>query len=136
ERGLAPREATIKAMDEVSGPVVSIALILAAVFIRVSFMGGIQGSLNKQFALTIAIAMLISAFNALTLSPALAAMWLRPRTQGRWSGGFFRWFNRTFDRASNGYVRASHALIRKALLGGAILVGFALLAAGLGQRLP
>jgi len=136
EKGLDPREATIKAMDEVSGPVVSIALILAAVFIPVAFMGGIQGSLNKQFALTIAIAMLISAFNALTLSPALAAMWLRPRIQGRWSGGFFRWFNRTFDRASNGYVRASHALIRKALLGGAILLGFALLAAGLGQRLP
>jgi HAE1 family hydrophobic/amphiphilic exporter-1 len=136
EKGLAPREATIKAMDEVSGPVVSIALILAAVFIPVAFMGGIQGSLNKQFALTIAIAMLISAFNALTLSPALAAMWLRPRTPGRWSGGFFRWFNRTFDRASNGYVRASGALIRKAVLGGAILAGFTLLAAVLGQRLP
>ena len=136
EKGLAPREATIKAMDEVSGPVVSIALILAAVFIPVAFVGGIQGSLNKQFALTIAIAMLISAFNALTLSPALAAMWLRPRTPGRWSGGFFRWFNRTFDRASNGYVRVSGALIRKAVLGGAILLGFTLLAAGLGRRLP
>ncbi len=89
EQGMAPREATLKAMDEVSGPVVSIALILAAVFIPVAFMGGIQGSLNKQFALTIAIAMLISAFNALTLSPALAAMWLRPRTHGRWGGAFF-----------------------------------------------
>ena len=99
-------------------------------------MGGIQGSLNKQFALTIAIAMLISAFNALTLSPALAAMWLRPRREGRWTGGFFRWFNRSFDRASRGYVRASGALIRKAVLGGAILAGFTLLAAGLGQRLP
>jgi HAE1 family hydrophobic/amphiphilic exporter-1 len=136
EKGLPPRDATIKAMEEVSGPVVSIALILAAVFIPVAFMGGIQGSLNKQFALTIAIAMLISAFNALTLSPALAAMWLRPRTEGRWAGGFFRWFNRTFDRASNGYVRASGALIRKGLLGGAILLAFTLLAAGLGRRLP
>ena len=98
EQGLAPRDATIKAMDEVSGPVVSIALILAAVFIPVAFMGGIQGRLNKQFALTIAIAMLISAFNALTLSPALAAMWLRPRTHTRWCGSFFGWFNRSFDR--------------------------------------
>ena len=80
---MAPRDATIKAMEEVSGPVVSIALILASVFIPVAFMGGIQGSLNKQFAITIAISVLISAFNALTLSPALAAMWLRPRKQTR-----------------------------------------------------
>ena len=136
EQGLAPREATIKAMDEVSGPVVSIALILAAVFIPVAFMGGIQGSLNKQFALTIAIAMLISAFNALTLSPALAAMWLRPRPQTRWLGGFFARFNRGFDRASNGYVAASRGLIRKAALGIAILAGFAVLAGGLGRILP
>jgi multidrug efflux pump len=136
EQGLAPREATIKAMDEVSGPVVSIALILAAVFIPVAFMGGIQGSLNKQFALTIAIAMLISAFNALTLSPALAAMWLRPRAQTRWLGGFFARFNRGFDRASNGYVAASRGLIRKAALGIAILAGFAVLAGGLGRVLP
>ena len=82
EEGMSPRDATIKAMDEVSGPVVSIALILAAVFIPVAFMSGIPGSLNKQFALTIAISVLISAFNALTLSPALAAMLLRPRKEG------------------------------------------------------
>ena len=136
ERGMAPREATLRAMNEVSGPVVSIALILAAVFIPVAFMGGIQGSLNKQFALTIAIAMLISAFNALTLSPALAAMWLRPRTHGRWGGAFFERFNRTFERASNGYVRLSAVLIRKALLAAAILAGFAVLAGGLGRALP
>ena len=136
EHGLSPRDATIKAMDEVSGPVVSIALILAAVFIPVAFMGGIQGSLNKQFALTIAIAMLISAFNALTLSPALAAMWLRPRKHTRWGGAFFQWFNRGFDRAANGYVAASRGLIRKAVLGGAILAGFAILAGGLGRILP
>jgi HAE1 family hydrophobic/amphiphilic exporter-1 len=136
EHGLSPRDATIKAMDEVSGPVVSIALILAAVFIPVAFMGGIQGSLNKQFALTIAIAMLISAFNALTLSPALAAMWLRPRTHTRWGGGFFRWFNRGFDRAQNRYVAASRGMIRKAALGGAILAAFAIGAGGLGRILP
>ena len=98
---MAPRDATLKAMEEVSGPVVSIALILAAVFIPVAFMGGIQGSLNKQFAITIAISVLISAFNALTLSPALAAMLLRPRKRGpAGSGGFFRLFNRGFEKAS------------------------------------
>ena len=90
EEGMAPRDATLKAMEEVSGPVVSIALILATVFMPVAFMSGIQGRLNKQFALTIAISVLISAFNALTLSPALAAMWLRPRTHTRWGATVFR----------------------------------------------
>ena len=105
---MAPREATLKAMEEVSGPVVGIALILAAVFIPVAFMGGIQGRLNKQFALTIAISVLISAFNALTLSPALAAMLLRPRTHGRWARrASSTRFNRGFERASNGYVAVS-----------------------------
>ena len=85
-------------MQEVSGPVVSIALILASVFIPVGFMGGIQGRLNKQFAITIAISVMISAFNALTLSPALAAMLLRPRKRttgllGRSFGVFNRWFD-------------------------------------------
>ena len=117
EEGMAPKDATIRAMDEVSGPVVSIALILAAVFIPVAFMGGIQGSLNKQFAITIAISVLISAFNALTLSPALAAMWLRPRKEGRFLGRFFHLFNRGFDKASNGYITVSRALIRKAAIG-------------------
>ena len=136
EEGMAPRDATLKAMEEVSGPVVSIALILASVFIPVAFMGGIQGSLNKQFAITIAISVLISAFNALTLSPALAAMWLRPRKEGRLLGGFFRLFNRTFEKASRGYISVSRALIRKAAVGLALLAGFAILAGGLGRRLP
>jgi HAE1 family hydrophobic/amphiphilic exporter-1 len=136
EHGMPPREASLWAMEEVSGPVVSIALILAAVFIPVAFMSGIQGSLNRQFALTIAISVLISAFNALTLSPALAAMWLRPRHHGRLLGGFFNGFNRIFDKASGGYVALSHALIRKAAIGIALLAGFMLLAGGLGRRLP
>jgi len=136
EEGMAPKDATIRAMDEVSGPVVSIALILAAVFIPVAFMGGIQGSLNKQFAITIAISVLISAFNALTLSPALAAMWLRPRKEGRFLGGFFRLFNRGFEKASNGYISVSRALIRKAAIGLLLLAGFTVLAGGLGRRLP
>ena len=117
EEGMAPRDATLKAMEEVSGPVVGIALILAAVFMPVAFMGGIQGRLNKQFAITIAISVLISAFNALTLSPALAAMLLRPRKEGRLLGGFFRGFNRAFEKATRGYVCVSRALIRKAAVG-------------------
>ena len=136
EEGMAPKDATIRAMDEVSGPVVSIALILAAVFIPVAFMGGIQGSLNKQFAITIAISVLISAFNALTLSPALAAMWLRPRKEGRFLGKFFHLFNRGFEKASNGYITVSRALIRKAAIGLLLLAGFTVLAGGLGRRLP
>jgi HAE1 family hydrophobic/amphiphilic exporter-1 len=136
EEGMTPRDATVKAMEEVAGPVVSIALILASVFIPVAFMGGIQGSLNKQFAMTIAISVLISAFNALTLSPALAAMWLRPRKRGRLLGGFFDAFNHAFGKASNGYVAVSRLLIRKAAIGIAILAGFAVLAGLLGTRLP
>jgi HAE1 family hydrophobic/amphiphilic exporter-1 len=137
EEGMAPREATIKAMQEVSGPVVSIALILASVFIPVGFMSGIQGRLNKQFAITIAISVMISAFNALTLSPALAAMLLRPRkrTTGL-LGSFFGMFNRGFERATRGYVSVSHGLIRKAVIGVALLAGITLLGAGIGRRLP
>src|ERR671927_773532 len=92
EEGMSPREATIQAMKEVSGPVVAIALILSSVFLPVAFMGGIQGRLNRQFAVTIAVSVLISAFNALSLSPALAAMLLRPRRKK--STGFFAAFNR------------------------------------------
>ena len=83
EQGMSPRDATLQAMKEVSGPVVSIALILAAVFVPIGLMGGIQGRLNKQFAVTIAVSVVISAFNALTLSPALSAMLLRPRAAAR-----------------------------------------------------
>src|SRR5438094_3187452 len=114
EEGLSPREATFRAMKEVSGPVIAIALILASVFLPVAFMTGIQGRLNKQFALTIAISVLISAFNALTLSPALAAMLLKPRAQSQgWLGRLFSVFNRAFERATHGYVSLSHGLIRK-----------------------
>ncbi len=134
---MAPREATIKAMEEVSGPVVSIALILAAVFIPVAFMGGIQGSLNKQFALTIAI---VGADLGLQRPDAVAGaggdVAAAARAPGRWSGGFFRWFNRRFDQRLERLRPVSRALIRKAVLGVAILLGFTLLAAGLGRRLP
>src|SRR6267142_2188231 len=106
EEGLSPRDATIQAMKEVSGPVVAIALILSSVFLPIGLMGGIQGSLNKQFAFTIAISVLISAFNALTLSPALAAMLLRPRKPSTGPlSRFFGGFNRVYGRVSARYVR-------------------------------
>ena len=137
EEGMDPKAATLQAMKEVAGPVVSIALILAAVFIPVGFMSGIQGRLTKQFAITIAVSVLISAFNALTLSPALAAMLLKPRKRtsgllGRFFGGFNRWF----DRATHGYVSVSHLVIRRAFIGVAVLVAFAALTGVLGRRLP
>ncbi len=137
EEGMAPKDATLKAMEEVSGPVVSIALILASVFIPVGFMSGIQGRLNKQFAITIAISVIISAFNALTLSPALAAMLLKPRvkTTGLLNR-FFAWFNRGFDAATRGYVRVSHGLVRKAVVGIVLLAGFTGAAVLVGRRLP
>ena len=114
EHGMNPKEATIQAMKEVSGPVIAIALILAAVFVPVAFMGGITGLLYQQFAITIAISVLFSAFNALTLSPALAAMLLKP------AGGkkspldkFYKWFNKKFDRFTGSYLSFTGILVRK-----------------------
>ncbi|MBO0860041.1 MAG: multidrug efflux RND transporter permease subunit [Chloracidobacterium sp.] len=137
EEGMSPRQATFEAMKKVSGPVVAIALILASVFLPVAFMGGVQGRLNNQFAMTVAISMLISAFNALTLSPALAALLLKPRKRTRGPlGRFFDGFNHVFEKVMRGYVNWSHALIRKAAIAVIILVGFALLDGLIGKRLP
>jgi HAE1 family hydrophobic/amphiphilic exporter-1 len=137
EEGMSPRDATYKAMSEVTAPVVGIALILAAVFIPVAFMAGITGRLYQQFALTIAVSVLISAFNALTLSPALAAMLLRPRQPPR--GPFGRAgaaFNRLFDRVTRGYVHTNARLIRKLVIPLALLAGVSALAGVLGGKLP
>ena len=122
--GLSPREATKLAMSEVQGPVIGIALILAAVFVPVAFMSGITGRLYQQFALTIAISVLLSAFNALTLSPALSAILLRPKAPprgplGRLGEGFNRWFN----RATDGYVSLSARLVRKLAIPLVLLLG-------------
>jgi len=137
EEGMSPREATLQAMKEVSGPVVGIALVLSSVFVPIAFVGGIQGRLNTQFALTIAISVLISAFNALTLSPALSALLLRPRRPSRGPlARFFGVFNRVFNRATRGYVRWSHALIRKAVVGVAILAAFVVADGLIGRQLP
>ena len=137
EHGLSPRDATIKAMEEVSGPVVGIALVLSSVFIPMAAMGGIKGLLNQQFAITIAISVLISAFNALSLSPALSVMLLRPRKKGRGPlGKFFDWFNRWFAKMTGGYVSWSHFLIRRWVLSMLLLVGLSVIAVGMGNRLP
>ena len=137
EHGLSPREATLKAMSEVSGPVVAIALILAAVFVPTAFIPGITGRLYQQFAVTIAISMLISAFNALTLSPALAALLLRPKKK---SGGllqkFFDGFNRVFGRATDGFVTGCRFFVRKWLIALVVLGGFIVLAGKLGKAVP
>ena len=114
EEGMSPKDATFKAMEEISAPVVGIALVLSAVFIPTAFIPGITGRLYQQFAVTIAISVLLSAFNALTLSPALSALLLRPRTRSRGVlQRFFGWFNRVFARATEGYVHGAAALIRK-----------------------
>jgi HAE1 family hydrophobic/amphiphilic exporter-1 len=137
EHGMSPRDAAFKAMEEVSGPVIAIALILAAVFIPTAFIPGITGSLYQQFAITIAISVIFSAFNALSLSPALSALLLRPRKETRGPlGRFFRWFNRLFGRSTDGYVSLCGTLIRKAGLSMLLLVGLAVLAGWFGSRLP
>jgi len=137
EEGLSPRDATLQAMKEVSGPVVAIAVILASIFLPVAFIGGVQGRLNNQFAVTIAISMLISAFNALTLSPALAALLLRPRKESRGIlGRFFGGFNRAFEKVMQYYLGWSRGLIRKAIIAVLILIAFMALDGLLGKRLP
>ena len=137
EHGLSPRDATLKAMEEVTQPVIGIALVLSAVFIPVAFMGGIQGRMNMQFAITIAVSVLISAFNALSLSPALCSLILKPKKPSKGPlGKFFAWFNKVFGRLTDGYVGLSHHLIRKMIVTVGILVGFVALCAILGKRLP
>ena len=137
EDGLSPRDAAIKAMEEVSGPVIAIALILAAVFIPTAFIPGITGRLYQQFAVTIAVSVIFSAFNALSLSPALAALLLRPRKETRGPlGFFFTGFNKIFGSATNGYVAACRLLMRRGLICILFLI-LAVLASGwLGGKIP
>jgi HAE1 family hydrophobic/amphiphilic exporter-1 len=137
EEGMAPRDATLQAMREVSAPVIGIALVLSAVFIPTAFLPGITGRLYQQFALTIAISVILSAFNALSLSPALSAMLLRPRTKA-WGplGWFYDRFNRVFGSATHGYVNWSRLAIRKAVLSFAFLAVLAVGAGFFGSKLP
>jgi multidrug efflux pump len=135
--GMTAREATIKAMDEVSGPVVAIAAILAAVFIPVAFLGGISGLIFRQFALTIAASVLISAFSALSLSPALSATLLRPRAESRGLlGKAFDGFNTGFNWTRGKYLGGVGGLLRRSALALAGLAIFFGLAAFLFSRVP
>ena len=135
--GMAPRDATIRALEEVSAPVVAIAFILAAVFIPVAFLGGISGQIYKQFALTIAVSVLLSAFNALSLSPALAAILLKPKRDWRGPLAFvFGRFNRGFEYATNRYLRTVGYLARRSALAILALLAFAGFAGLLFKHLP
>ena len=137
EDGLPPKQASIKAMEEISSPVIGIALVLSAVFVPTAFIPGITGRLYQQFAVTIAISVILSAFNALSLSPALAALLLKPKTESHGPlRKFFDWFNHRFAQATGHYVQLCGGLLRKSAL--ALILLAALGAAGLllGARLP
>lgn len=137
EEGLSPKDAAFKAMSQVSGPVVAIALILAAVFIPTVFIPGITGAMYQQFAVTMAVSVLISAFNALSLSPALGALLLRPRTETKGVlGKFFRGFNSFFGKATNGYVGVCRGLIRKLVISLGLVLVLGLFAGGIGAKMP
>ena len=137
DEGMDRREATIKAMEAVSGPVVAIAFILAAVFIPVAFLGGISGQIYRQFALTIAASVLLSAFSALSLSPALSAIILRPRKESRGPLGlFFKGFNKVFDFATRGYLAGVGMLIRRFALALVALLALYIGSGWLFKQLP
>jgi multidrug efflux pump len=145
EHGFSPKEATRKAMDEVGAAIISIAVVLTAVFVPTALVSGISGQFYRQFALTIAIATLISAFNSLTLSPALAAMLIKPgqvkkdlltRLIDTLLGWFFRLFNRTFDAGINAYGKLVRRLLRVSGLALAVYLGLIFLTGTLFKTVP
>jgi HAE1 family hydrophobic/amphiphilic exporter-1 len=137
EEGLTPKDAALKAMEELSAPVVAIALVLSAVFVPTAFIPGITGKLYQQFALTIAISVLLSAFNALTLSPALSALLLKPKEKSHGLvSKFFDWFNRMFGRGTEIYVKICAGFLRKGVLALVVIAAFAIIAAFFSSRLP
>jgi HAE1 family hydrophobic/amphiphilic exporter-1 len=137
EHGMAPREATVQAMKEVSGPVVAIALILSAVFVPVALLGGLTGRLYQQFALTIAISVLLSAFLALSLAPALCAMILKPaKPTGGPLGAFYRGFNKVFEVTTGGYVKWTKLFVRRAVLTIGVVLAATAVTGLLGRALP
>src|SRR5246127_3739973 len=138
EKGLSPKDATLKAMEEVSSPVAAVAIILAAVFLPTAFIPGLTGRLYQQFAVTIAVSVIFSAFNALTLSPALSALLLRPKKEsGRGPlGFFFSQFNKIFGSATNGYIRVCQLLMRRGFLCILFLILVLLATGWLGGKIP
>ncbi|MEM5315312.1 multidrug efflux RND transporter permease subunit [Paraburkholderia sp. JHI869] len=131
---LPPKEAAKRAMDEVSGPVVAIVLVLLAVFIPVAFLSGITGQLYKQFAVTIAVSVVLSGIVALTLSPALAAILLKPGEHKK--NRFFRWFNEKFDNLTNGYGSWVQTAIRRVMLSIGLIVVMLIATVGLFKHIP
>lgn len=131
---MSPKDAAKRAMDEVAGPVVAIVLVLCAVFIPVAFMGGITGQLYKQFAITIAISVVISGLVALTLSPALAALLLKPQHGDK--NAFFRWFERSFERMTESYSRSVAFMIKRFVLALLLFAGMIVLILLMAQRIP
>jgi len=137
EEGLSPKDAAIKAMEQVTGPLIATALILSSVFIPTIFLPGITGGLYQQFALTISISVIISTFNAMSLSPALGAMLLRPRTEvGGPLGAFYKGFNKVFDAGRNKYIGTCRFLLRKSFIAGFLILGMVLLSGFFGMKLP
>jgi HAE1 family hydrophobic/amphiphilic exporter-1 len=137
EEGLPPKDAARKAMEELTGPVIGIALVLSSVFVPTAFIPGITGRLYQQFAVTIAISVILSAFNALTLSPALASLLLRPKKETRGPlAKLFGWFNRIFQSTTEGYVRWSGVLVQKVAVSLVLLVACAIGGYFFGNRLP
>ncbi|KXS38470.1 MAG: hydrophobic/amphiphilic exporter-1 (mainly G- bacteria), HAE1 family [Halomonadaceae bacterium T82-2] len=134
EEDVSPKQAALKAMREISGPIVAVTLVMASVFIPVGFLGGISGQLYSQFAITIAISVLISAIVALTLSPAMCALLLKPHDKEPMAP--FRWFNRGFDKATRGYLAGVSFMVKRAILGVILFIGFCGITAYLFTRLP
>jgi multidrug efflux pump len=131
---LSPKDAAKRAMDEVSGPVVAIVLVMCAVFVPVAFLGGITGQLYKQFAITIAISVVFSGLVALTLSPALAALLLKPGHHEK--KGFFRWFDNAFARMTSGYTRMVKLVIKRFAVGLLLFAGMVVLAVFMMKTIP
>jgi len=139
EEGLSPKDAAFKAMEEVSGPVIAIAIILSAVFIPTAFIPGITGRLYQPFAVTMAVSVALSAFNALTLTPALCALLLKPKPKQKSTNllqRFFDGFNRIFGRITDGYIGVCGSLIRRSFFGLIFLLALTLIAGFLGNKIP
>src|SRR5882672_10441231 len=134
EEHLAAREAAIKAMREVSGPVVAIVLVLCSVFVPIAFLGGLAGELYRQFAVTIAIAVVISGIVALTLTPSLCVLILR--REHKLPGGFFQWFNETFLKITIHYTNGVSWMVRRAAIGVVVFLGMVAIAVGLWRFTP
>ncbi len=137
ENGMDPKAATMKAMNEVTAPVIATTLVLVAVFIPVAVMGGITGSLYQQFAITVAVSVVFSSINALTLSPALCGLLLRKQKPMRGPlGAFFRLFNKVFDKSTNGYVGLTKVVARRISMGVILILAVSVAMGYLGGKIP